>query len=109
MLSARQIRKMQPWGPFPCRLRRFYIAQNGKCAYCGNRMALVYSNNNFKRFPLAASRDHVRPKSKGHKLEMGNKVLACSRCQHAKGARDPRPCELFYAAITAEIVVGLTP
>jgi HNH endonuclease len=32
------------------------------------------------------SRDHIKPRSKGHTLDEGNRALVCCRCNHDKGS-----------------------
>jgi len=47
------------------------------CPYCGQTMQIP------DRPP---SRDHIKPRSKGHALA-GNLALVCCRCNHDKGSR----------------------
>ncbi len=44
------------------------------CRYCGEPMA-------------APTRDHIRPRRKGGRLTVGNKVLVCDPCNTDKGGR----------------------
>ena len=46
------------------------------CPYCGQTMQIP------DRPP---SRDHIKPRSKGYRLD-GNRTLVCCRCNHDKGS-----------------------
>jgi 5-methylcytosine-specific restriction endonuclease McrA len=58
-------------------LRANLVAVIGSpCPYCGQTMQIP------DRPP---SRDHIKPRSKGHRLD-GNRALVCRRCNHDKGS-----------------------
>lgn len=59
-----------------------FLAQNGKCFYCGLAMAIT------KNSPASFTKDHVKPRCKGNKLN-GNTVLCHSLCNGLKGQREP--------------------
>jgi 5-methylcytosine-specific restriction endonuclease McrA len=48
------------------------------CPYCGEPMA-------FPNHP--PTRDHIKPRSKGHPLTEDNRVIVCFPCNRAKGSR----------------------
>jgi hypothetical protein len=113
-LTQAEINALAPWGHFPKKLRRFYVAQNGKCAYCGRIVEFTSSikrHEHVKPHKVVPICDHVRPRlgGNGHDLSVGNKVLACCYCNRRKADRQPYPCELLFAAITAEIVLSMLP
>jgi 5-methylcytosine-specific restriction endonuclease McrA len=64
------------------RRERLYLAQNGRCAYCGCLMDLVQRE---PPKPNEATFDHVIPKSRGGRGLTDNTVLACRECNRAKG------------------------
>lgn len=100
------------WGNFPKSLRRWYIAQNGRCAYCGRTVELrerLHPGEYPYQRRVVPSSDHVRPRSKRNGAGLGNKVLACAYCNKRKADRPPRPCEIFFAHVTAELVVSMLP
>jgi 5-methylcytosine-specific restriction endonuclease McrA len=47
------------------------------CPLCGEPMAGP------DRFP---TRDHIKPRSKGHRLTADNRAIICARCNKAKGS-----------------------
>lgn len=103
---------MFPWGSFPKNLRRYFIAQNGRCPYCARVVEFTSSIKAHERIKpnrVVPSTEHVRPKSRGHTADIGNKVLACVRCNNRKGGRQPYPCEILFAEITGEIVLATLP
>lgn len=53
------------------------------CPYCGRDMVLTW----IKSHPLAATVDHMQPKSLGGTDNHRNKVLACQRCNNRKGSK----------------------
>jgi 5-methylcytosine-specific restriction endonuclease McrA len=61
--------------------------QAHRCYLCGKAMRVSQH-----------TRDHVRPRSKGHSFHR-NKLFAHGRCNSKKGNRDPYPCELLYLEI----------
>jgi 5-methylcytosine-specific restriction endonuclease McrA len=56
---------------------RAYVGR--PCPYCGRSMA--------HKGTLRASWDHVHPKAKGGRLEDGNGLIVCQRCNSDKGDR----------------------
>lgn len=78
---------------FPVRI--LYIAQQGKCFYCGKFLSkfadcTVEDHRGW-------TKDHVYPKSKPlphHMNGQNNKVLACMPCNSKKGSRRPRKPEI---------------
>lgn len=60
--------------------QRLFMAQGGQCAYCGKDLD-----------SKTATFDHVWPKG-GPRVhpDSQNLVLACLKCNKAKGRRDPR-------------------
>jgi hypothetical protein len=56
--------------------------QNHRCCYCNNKM-LEHQGSK-----LSATIDHVIPKSKGGISHHDNYVIACYRCNHARGNQD---------------------
>lgn len=66
-------------------LAELFYRRGGRCKYCGGPTALGGEG------PNMATRDHVRPRSKGGK-QAGNLVLACFKCNNAKGSGPaPKP------------------
>jgi 5-methylcytosine-specific restriction endonuclease McrA len=90
-LSVRGIAKTMRWGTFPRHMRRRYLAQRGRCPYCGHPLSLGAKGDD------VATRDHVQPRSRGGGGQTDNLVLAHIRCNRVKGSRMPRPCERLYA------------
>lgn len=104
------------WGNFPRKLRRLYIAQNGKCPYCGHQIPMLPSPSKWQRAEPGdrhPTKDHVNPRrppdGPGDTLRIGNRVVACLWCNKEKGCRPPRPCEVLFAEITGELVIAMLP
>lgn len=58
--------------------RRVLVAAIGsRCPYCGELMAVP------ARHP---SRDHIKPRSRGHTLTPSNRAIVCQPCNSDKGA-----------------------
>lgn len=57
------------------------------CHYCGTRLT-----------PMTATVDHVIPRSKGGTNELSNLVLACRKCNQAKGNKMPEQFKSKQAA-----------
>lgn len=57
------------------------------CHYCGTRLT-----------PMTATVDHVTPLAKGGTNRLSNLVLACRRCNYAKGAMLPEQFRSKQAA-----------
>lgn len=112
-LTNAEIKGMLPWGSFPRRHRRFFVAQNGRCPYCGLPLKLVrsleFGANVSASTADAPSTEHVFPRWLGGTLHIGNKVVAHALCNKIKGAREPYPCEILFARITGDIVIAMLP
>ncbi len=64
------------------RFQRDVFARDGKCCrYCG------YKHHDVGRFVI----DHVKPVALGGCDELSNLVVACARCNRAKGTHTWRP------------------
>jgi 5-methylcytosine-specific restriction endonuclease McrA len=62
--------------PIPLKLQREVFARDGlRCRYCG------YRHKSASKFEV----DHVVPRSKGGADSLANLVVACVRCNQAKG------------------------
>lgn len=112
MLSDREVKRSRWWGGLPTGLRRHYIAQRGLCPYCGTTIIARQLVNAGDRSTIKIgipSVDHVIPKSRGGRLDVWNKVICCSHCNNVKQNRNPRPCELLFAFVTAEIFFAHLP
>lgn len=60
--------------------RILFLAQRGRCAYCGCRISLdPYGDDPY------ATLDHIKPKSYGGSNRIDNLCLACEPCNLAKG------------------------
>lgn len=58
--------------------RNIFLRDGGTCQYCRKKLALE-----------ECTFDHVIPKVRGGKTNWTNVVLACRKCNHAKGAKSP--------------------
>lgn len=69
--------------------RDLFLAQGGKCFYCGRFMsAFPYEQNG--RNPRGFTIDHFYPKSKPLPIQKEeNRVLACIRCNNEKADTEP--------------------
>lgn len=84
-------------GVFRQRLIEELIAAHGdRCQYCKIQVRRNWMERNY--YAHDATVDHVIPKSKGGTNDRSNLVVACRRCNNAKGNRsleaflaDPRP------------------
>lgn len=65
-------------------------ASNNLCYLCG------------KPLDETQTRDHVRPRSKGHGFAR-NKLFTHAACNHKKANRNPYVCEVLFLDITLEI------
>jgi 5-methylcytosine-specific restriction endonuclease McrA len=63
----------------------YYIAQQGKCWLCGQPMRM---DVDLGRHPLAASWDHITPRSKGGTRGQDNLMLAHRRCNRERSDRE---------------------
>lgn len=68
------------------KLETLFTRFNGRCVYCADEVLLHGSH----KHPRSATRDHFIPLSKGGSRGAKNTVLACRRCNNAKGDMDPR-------------------
>lgn len=60
------------------KLRRYFFAQKGKCAYCFNQMTLELGREN------TAEVEHIIPKSHMKLPGKFNEVAACHKCNQIK-------------------------
>lgn len=98
--------RLQVWGNFPKVMRAHYLAQRGRCAYCG-RMLETSVPANFHRPKVTW--DHVWPRSStAGRGRLRNKVLAHSACNTTKADRRPWACEKLFCEITYSIIEDLT-
>ena len=74
----------------------------GKCIHCNRRLRLTLAGEPISR----ATVEHIRPRSHGGDDALTNLAVACSRCNHGKGARldrrrrgDPRLEEVIAATL----------
>jgi len=76
---------MSKRGPYKVSRRRTLVrmfeAQDGRCAYCFNRMTLKLNR------PMTATRDHVIPRYSGGPTEAWNMVAVCSTCNTKKSSK----------------------
>lgn len=72
--------------------RILWKRQNGRCAYCGERMVSPKKLNHPRRLTL----DHIIPRSKGGGNAINNLVAACRACNEAK-ADESAPLSIFDA------------
>lgn len=79
---------VEPIGKVALCNRFLFRRDNNICLYCGNR----FSNNQL-------TRDHIIPRSRGGKDVWTNVATACSRCNHAKGARTPEEAGMPLLAV----------
>lgn len=75
-------------------LEFFRRYQQGRCYLCDQTM-MFKQHRGWRRNPLYATVDHVRPAADGHGKER-NTLLACRRCNQRKGRRQPTACELMF-------------
>lgn len=71
--------------PAPSHRDRLRKAQNGKCCYCGIKMRRTQGG---KQFPDSETVEHLRRKADGGDNSLGNKALACYRCNVERGEID---------------------
>lgn len=70
-----------------------YEEQNGLCAYCGDIMVVMTSDEVKARPDIAVLRatcDHVTPSALGGADDLENAVAACHGCNNIKGDIPPR-------------------
>ena len=58
---------------------RLFNRQGGRCAYCFSEMTMELNRDN------TATRDHIRPKSRGGPSSDFNLISSCRRCNSLKG------------------------
>lgn len=83
--------------------KNYYLiraAQRDRCYLCGVEVQ-GHSWNNRLRDPTL---DHILPKIAGGTLQPPNVAMACNKCNGAKYHRMPRPCEVFFGQIIAEMI-----
>lgn len=79
------------------------IDETGKIALCNpylfrrDKNICLYCGQHFPSSKL--TRDHVIPRSRGGRNVWTNVVTACSRCNHAKGARTPEEAGMPLLAV----------
>ena len=84
-----------------CR-NRIWRAQDGRCAFCGQRVRADKANNDDD-----PSIDHVVPWALGGKDDMGNFVVMHQVCNTIKGRAMPNGCVLIWLlAVNARLGVG---
>lgn len=103
-MTTDDIKTVREWGCFPRKHRRLFLAQRGRCPYCGDEMDV--SGRKRRSYP---SREHVKPRHAGHTFQLGNSLLAHAKCNWRKGGRPPFPCEILFAEVTAVIVLASLP
>lgn len=67
---------LRPVSTYPSR-PVLVAAIGSRCPYCGEPMALP---------PRHPSRDHIRPRSRGHALSADNQAVVCRTCNTDKGS-----------------------
>lgn len=77
------------------RIKAYYKAQHGECAYCGQRMTLKLD------MPNSATIDHIIPRSKGGRSNKFNEIAACATCNRIKGDQP-----LYTVVRTLKLVRG---
>ncbi|GGW87748.1 HNH endonuclease [Alteromonas halophila] len=68
--------------------RYLFRRDNYLCLYCGQQFR-----------PSLLTRDHIIPRSRGGKDNWTNVATACSRCNHAKGAKTPEEANMALLAV----------
>ena len=68
--------------------RYLFRRDNYLCLYCGHQFS-----------PSLLTRDHIIPRSRGGKDNWTNVATACSRCNHAKGAKTPEEAGMALLAV----------
>jgi Uncharacterized protein conserved in bacteria len=86
---------------------KLWVAQDGMCFHCGRPMAFERATQ-MKHPPLAWSREHVVPYSKGGRAGT-NIVLAHYKCNTERGNQDPSEEMLQKARRIWERAATLTP
>jgi len=81
-------RVVQDQGTISLTNRYLFRRDNHTCLYCGARFPVVQ-----------LTRDHIIPRSRGGKDTWTNVATACSRCNHAKGARTPEEAGMPLLAV----------
>jgi hypothetical protein len=77
-----------------------FEADGGRCHYC-RRETLWQSDN--QAHPRLATVDHIVPRSEGgSRLRKDNVVLACFRCNQARGTSDFASYKAFWDAVAGE-------
>lgn len=83
----------------------FFVEQRGRCCHCANTMTLEARVPSRRHTPATmATWDHIIPRAVMRALgaangSTGNVLLACSRCNHAKGAKIIGATALILVAI----------
>jgi 5-methylcytosine-specific restriction endonuclease McrA len=84
-----RLRRLAAWRPAPGFQRRLLLrVQVGRCFYCRE---IVHRRR--------ATLDHFIPQARGGNASLGNKVVACAACNHAKGNRLPTDEEVARHAL----------
>jgi 5-methylcytosine-specific restriction endonuclease McrA len=84
---------VQALGRHRGRMMRLWVAQDGRCGLCGEKMPALTTRNKGHRWTV----DHVWPRRYGF-FNLGSTVLAHGPCNTRKGDRDPTGCELVMLA-----------
>ena len=80
-------------------VKRFAEERGGRCYYCGRMTTTIDMHSD-----LAATRDHLVPKSRGGALLPRNLVLACRRCNELRGHSNAEAFKrlMFGEAVTRD-------
>lgn len=92
------------WGILRASMRPYWLAQRGRCPLCGQSLGLNVGLHYHDGDRVTW--EHVHPKQT-HAHRPHNKVLAHRACNGAKGARQPRPCEVLYCEFVAAMVADI--
>lgn len=64
------------------------MIQNQQCIYCNNKMS---ANHHDRDADNHATKEHILPRSEGGGNELFNIVLACRKCNNARGSNTLSP------------------
>lgn len=106
----RLLRTKSLWLEFPRDMRAMFLAQRGRCPYCGHPLQIAYifrPNAPPAEVPRSTNRDHIWPR-RFRPGKTNDLVLAHVHCNTEKGDRHPHPCEVLFGRFTAEITADIT-